>query len=178
MKFIKISWEQYEQDCIALAKKVSQSKVGINRMVVISRGGLVIGRIFSDLLNLPISHITISSYSDLKKKKDIRITEVPKKTFTDEKLLLLDEISDSGKTFERARSYFKKFPNCKTLTACLYIKPITKPLPDFWQEKYDGWVIFPYEVKETYDAFVKMFKSIEKAKEKMNQVGFENWEIN
>ena len=178
MNFIKISWEKYERDTFALTKKITGSKIKFDRMVIISRGGLVVGRIVSDLLNLPISHILISSYTDLQQQKDIRITEVPQKTFNNETLLLIDEISDSGRTFERAHSYFMKFNNCKTFTACLYIKPITKPLPRLWQEKFDGWVIFPYEVKETYDAFVKLFKSSEKARKKMIEVGFEEWEIN
>ena len=177
MKFIKISWEKYERDCIALAKKVKFANCRIDRLVVISRGGLVAGRILSDLLNLPISHIAISSYTDLKQKKDIRITEVPKKTFANENLLLVDEVSDTGKTFKRAVSYFKEFPNCKTSTAALYIKPHTTPLPNFWQERLDGWIIYPYEVKETTDAFLQLFKTKEKAEKKLLEVGFEEWEI-
>lgn len=177
MKFIKISWEKYERDCIALANKIRSSKLEIDKIVAISRGGLPAARIFSDLLDLPISHITIESYKDLKQKKQTRITEIPKKSFANKKLLLVDEIADSGKTFTRARGYYKQFKNCQIITLALYIKPITKPLPDLWHERFDGWVIFPYEIKETYYAFVKLFKSPQKASEKMLEVGFEEWEI-
>ena len=160
-----------------MAKKVKSSAWRVDKIVAISRGGLVVARIFSDLLNLPISHLTIESYQDLKQKKQTRITEIPKKSFVDQQLLLVDEVSDTGKTFKRALSYFKRFPNCKLMTLCLYIKPITKPLPDFWQERFDGWIIYPYEIKETYEALVKMYKSSQKAKEKMLEVGFEEWEL-
>lgn len=178
MKFIKISWEKYEKDCIALAKKIKLSKLKIDKIIAISRGGLPAARIFSDLLDLPISHITIESYKDLKQKKQTRITEIPNKSFDNKRLLLVDEIADSGKTFARASGYFKKFEDCKILTLALYIKPITKSVPDLWQERFDGWVIFPYEVKETYKAFVKIFKSPQKAKKKMIEVGFKEWELN
>jgi len=178
MNFCKISWQKYEKDCIALADKVKKAGVKIDYIVVISRGGLVAGRILADLLDVPVSHITISSYLDLKKQKNIKITEVPSRTFTEENILLVDEISDSGRTFVRATSYFQKFPKCKIYTLAIYIKPITKPLPDFYQEMIEGWVIFPYEIKETKDAFIKMFKNEKTATKKMLEVGFEEWEIN
>jgi len=177
MNFIKISWEKYQKNCIVLAKKIQNSRLKINRIVVISRGGLVAGRILSDLLKLPISHITVSSYTDLKQKKDIKITEVPKKIFSNEALLLVDEISDSGRTFKRASSYFLEFSHCKIYTLALYIKPKTQPKPDFYLDSINGWVIFPYEVKETCDAFIKIFRSSAKAKKKMLEIGFKDWEI-
>jgi len=178
MNFVKISWDKYEQDCIAFAKKVRAKELEFDRMVVISRGGLVAGRILSDLLDLPISHITICSYLDLKQQKNIKITEVPQTTYDNEKILLVDEVSDSGRTFVRALKYFKEFKNCKVTTFSLYIKPITHPLPDYYQELIDGWIIFPYEIKETKDAFIKLFKNEQTAKEKLREVGFKEWEIN
>ena len=177
MNFRKISWEKYEKDCLILAKKIKSTKLRFDKIVAISRGGLAAARIFSDLLELPISHITIESYKDLKQKKQTRITEIPKKSFDNKKLLLIDEIADSGKTFKRAVGYYKRFKNCDIYTLALYIKPITNPLPDFWQERFDGWIIFPYEIRETYHAFVKMFKSPQAAKKKMIEVGFKEWEI-
>jgi len=178
MKFIKISWKKYEKDCISLAKKIKRLDLQFDKIIAISRGGLPAARIFSDLLGLPVSHITIESYKDLNQQKQTQITEVPKKSFNKKRLLLVDEIADSGKTFTQALGFYKRFNNCKITTLALYIKPITKPLPDLWQERFDGWVIFPYEIRETYEAFVKMFKSSDQAKEKMIEVGFENWELN
>jgi len=178
MNFVKIFWEKYERDCIAFAKKIRAAGLKFDRMVVISRGGLVAGRILSDLLDLPISHIAICSYLDLKQQKDIKITEVPQTTYDNENILLVDEVSDSGRTFIRALKYFKEFNNCKVTTFSLYIKPITRPLPDYYQELIDGWIIFPYEVKETKDAFLKMFKTEEAARKKLLEVGFKEWEIN
>lgn len=177
MRFIKISWQRFEKDCVLLAKKIIQTKIHFDRIVVISRGGLVIGRLFSDLIPLPISHITISSYTDLKQNKDVKITEVPKTVFSRQRLLLVDEISDSGKTFIRARSYFQRFSGCQVTTACLYVKPMTKPLPDFWQKQLDGWVIFPYEVNETYRAFIKTFSNKQQAKRKLFETGVKEWEV-
>lgn len=175
MKFHKISWQQYEKDCLALAKKIKHIK--IDKIVAISRGGLVVARIFSDLISTPISHITIESYLDLKQQKHTLITETPSTNFNKQRILIVDEIADSGRTFKRAKSYFKNFQIKKIYTLALYVKSKTSPLPHFWSKKIDAWIIFPYELKETYDAFLKLFKSKEKAREKLLEVGFKEWEI-
>lgn len=176
MQFHKISWQQYERDCLKLAKKIKHIK--FDKIVAISRGGLVVARILSDLLTTPISHITIESYHSLKQKKSVAITEVPSANFNRQTLLLVDEIADSGRTFRRAVSYFKNLNVKNIFTLALYVKSKTFPLPNYWSKKIDAWIIFPYELKETYDAFLKLFKSKEKAREKLLEVGFKEWEIN
>lgn len=175
LRFVKISWQKFERDCLVLSKKLKDLK--IDKIVAISRGGLVAARIFSDLLEIAISHITIASYQNIEKLKEPVITEVPTKTFEDETILIVDEVSDSGKTFKRAFSYFKNFPVRKIYTLSLYIKSKTKFVPDFYQKKINAWIIFPYEVKETATAFKKMFKNKKKTKAKLLQLGFKKWEI-
>lgn len=175
MKFEKISWKTYEKDCISLAKKLKKQNIDI--IVAISRGGLVVARIFSDLLKLSVSHITVVSYQDLKQKKEIKITEAPSRLFNNHKILLVDEVSDSGKTFVRATNYFRIFKNCRITTLALYIKSHTNPQPDYWVKKIDKWIIYPYELNETYHAFLKESKTMKKAKQKLLEVGFEKWEV-
>lgn len=175
MKFYKVSWEEYEKCCLQLADKLKGMR--IDKIVAISRGGLVVARILSDLLNNPISHITIEAYQSLKQKKYVTITEVPSTNFNNQSILIVDEIADSGRTFRRALSYFKNFRVKKIMTLALYVKLRANPFPDFWSKKIDAWVIFPYEVRETYEAFLKLFKSKEKARDKLLEVGFKKWEI-
>lgn len=178
-KFHKISWEQFEKYCIELAKKVRSLPASekVDKIVAISRGGLVPARILSDLLSIPISHITISSYRDLQQKKETVIEEIPTRSFKGETILLVDEIADSGKTFKMAVSYFNQFPVKKIYCLSVVIKSHTKPLPEFWGQEIDAWVIFPYELNETYEAFLKLFGNNEEALIKLLEVGFEKWEV-
>lgn len=175
MKFAKISWERFEKDCIKLAKKVK--KLPIDRIVAIARGGLVAGRLFSDFLDLPVSGITIFSYKNMKQKKETKITETPSSSFENQTILIVDDVADSGKTFELAVKFFQQKKVKKTYTAAVYYKSHTKFLPDFTSRKIDKWIIYPYELKETFTSFVEMFGSPKKAKEKMKGVGFKNWEL-
>lgn len=175
MKFAKISWERFEKDCLALATKIIQRKLAIDRIVAIARGGLVMGRLFSDYLELPISGITIFSYKNMQQKKETKITETPTSSFKNQTILIVDDVADSGRTFQLAVNYFKKHQVKKIYTAALYYKSHTQFLPDFVDQKIDKWIIYPYETRETYKAFVEIFGK--KAKEKMLNVGFKPWQL-
>jgi hypoxanthine phosphoribosyltransferase len=177
MPFFKLSWEQFYKDCLFLGKKIQESKVKIDRLIAISRGGLIPARILSDFLKLPISNIVISSYTNLKQLKEPEIIEVSEIDLKDKSILIVDEVSDTGKTFVRALKYFQKKPVKNIITCAPYIKPKTKFFPNFYQKIIDAWIVFPYDLKETYEAFLKEEKDKEKAIEKMKKVGFSSFEL-
>jgi len=94
MNFYKVSWEELEEDCLQLAKKLKGYK--FDRILCISRGGLVWARMFSDLLdNLPISHLTIISYKTIHQQEDVKITELPTKDFKNEATAFLSVVDIS-----------------------------------------------------------------------------------
>lgn len=174
--FHKLSWTQLEKDCLALYPKIKT--LNIDCIVSISRGGTVVSRIISDLLGtLPISHITISSYHDLKKLDKPILTEESTHDFTGHTILLIDEVSDTGETFHVAVDYLLKKGVKKVYTLSPYIKPHTTFKPDFWTQSIDAWIIFPYDILETAEGFIKMYGSKEAAQQKLREVGFEKWEI-
>ena len=175
ISFRKLSWQDIERDCIALAQTIPADS--IDTIVAISRGGLVFARILSDLLKKPISHITITSYDDLQKTREPFIDETPSKMFRGESILIVDEICDTGKTFVRAKSYFENFPLRAIFTATPYLKPRATFIPNFWVKKIDGWIVFPYELRETAEAIQKMTGDREKTAERLKAIGLEEWEI-
>lgn len=177
MRFFKLSWEQFYKDCLFLGKKIQESKVKIDRLIAISRGGLIPARILSDFLKLPISNIVISSYTNLKQLKEPEIIEVSEIDLKDKSILIVDEVSDTGKTFIRALKYFQEKPVKNLLTCAPYIKPKTQFIPNFYQKIIDAWIVFPYDLRETYEAFLKEEKDKEKAIEKMKKVGFSSFEL-
>lgn len=174
MEFLKLSWEQLAQDSIALAKKLKGKK--FDEIICISRGGLVVARIFSDLLDLPIANIAITSYHDLKGEKEPRLTQPLPDTYKNEIVLLIDEVSDTGKTFLRALSYLHSLPIKKIYTLSPYIKSHTKYIPDFWQIQTDKWIIFPYEIMETKKALSKNISEKEAVK-KLQEIGYTDREL-
>lgn len=168
-KYLKISWQRYEREYIRLAKKLKGIK--ITRLVAISRGGLVGARILSDALSIPISHITIESYKDLKQEKKPVITELPSRLFHNETILIVDDVADSGKTFKKAIGYFNRFTGVKIYTLAMFIKPRTEFIPDFYAGRTNRWIIFPYEKQETVNTFFKMFKTKQRVLQELKIIG-------
>lgn len=172
MNFIPISWQQLQDDTVALAKKIEGRH--FDEIISISRGGMVVARILSDLLSLPVSHIAVMSYDNLQQVKEPVISQISPRKFNGEKILLIDELSDSGKTFQKALEYVKSLPVGEVLSAAPYYKKHTMYIPDFWVKELDGWIIFPYEIRETQSAFLKTFGE-EEAKKKMHELGLTDW---
>lgn len=148
-KFLIISWEKLHQTCFKIAKVFLNENIKINRIVAISRGGLVVARIFSDYLNLPISPFTMVAYTGMAKKKKPRLAEGLKANIKNEIILLIDEVADSGETFIEGLKYLKQFKPKKIYTLAPFMKTWTKFKPDFCQTKTDKWIIFPYDIRET-----------------------------
>jgi len=181
MNFFFISWQQLHQDCFKLSQRILKKNLHFDRIVCISRGGLVVTRIFSDFLDLPISNFTIVSYTS------VGITGIPKITdelsinIKNERILLIDEIVDHGTTLKKAITYLKKHSPKQITILAPYIKSWSQPKPSFWQVKSDKWVIFPYEVKETVDDLTKIFKKQGKTKTEINKIilnlGFDKKQI-
>lgn len=175
-KFHKLSWSQLEKDTISLFPKIKD--LGIDRIVSIAQGGTIVARIIDDLLGfIPTSHITISSYQDLKKLDAPIITEHPALDIADQTILLVDEISDTGATFQIAKEFLQRKQPKKIYTLAPYIKPHTQFEPDFFAHSVNEWVVFPYEIHETFAGMKKMFETQEAALSKMREIGFEDWEL-
>jgi len=177
MAFFKLSWVQFYKDCLYLGKKIKESKIKIDKLIAISRGGLVPARILSDFLTLPVSNIIISSYINLKQLKEPEIIEVTEVNLKSKSILIVDEVSDTGKTFIRTLNYFKKKSVKNIFTCAPYIKPRTRFVPNFYQRTINAWIVFPYDLRETYEALLKEEKNKEKAEEKLSKIGFKKWEI-
>ncbi len=177
MTFYKLSWTKFYKDCLLLGRKIKNFSEKIDRIIAISRGGLVPARILSDYLQAPISNIVISSYLNIKQIREPEIIEVADLDLRNQTILIVDEVSDTGKTFLRALKHFKNHPVKKIITASPYIKPKTSFFPDFYQKTIDAWIVFPYDARETYEAFFAQEKNKEKTLEKMLNIGFKRWEI-
>lgn len=175
LKFYKVTWSELEQDCIDLSKKIK--KIDFDRILCISRGGLVWARMFSDLLKLPVSHLTATSYTGIHEQKDVKITELPaQEHLENQTLLVVDEIADHGKTFKAISDHLKTVKIKKFYTLAPIIRTYTNPKPDFYLKVIDEWIVYPYELRETYEAFIKIFGK-EVAIKKMEEVGFSTSDI-
>ncbi len=150
MKFMKVSWDNIEEDCIILYDKIRKN-FKFDCIVAICRGGWIPARIISDLSGVKdVGNLRIESY-DVYNKNEARITQDISIDVKGKNVLLVDDIADTGDSLMLAKNYLiKKFPK-NLMTATLHYKVTSKIRPDFFAEETDAdtWIIYPWEKRET-----------------------------
>jgi hypoxanthine phosphoribosyltransferase len=151
MRFICPSWDWVYSQSITLAEKLLKRHGGdFDAIVGVSRGGLPLTRIMSDLLSVQNVMITrCEYYTDVGTtlRRPV-ITQKIQGDISRKKVLLVDDVADSGESLLVLRNYlFSKKPKEITL-ATLYIKPWAKTLPDYYVSKTSAWIVFPWELLE------------------------------
>lgn len=133
-----------------LADKIAAAHPGeIDQIISINRGGAVLSRLLSDAMEIDLGAFGLRSYTGVNQQKAIEVSQELNLTLAGKTVLLVDEICDTGVTFEAAVRYAQALRPAKILTATLYLKPQSIFQPDFFEVKTSKWVIFPYELRET-----------------------------
>ena len=156
-KKLIVSFNEYLDTVEKLAIDVNKSfKPTV--LVGIMRGGAQIIDILSRIFKLPTAYIVIQSYSgkgtEDKQGELIFAREISsiasKKDF--EKVLLVDDLSDTGLTLNKSIDWLKKYEPVKNYikdikTACLWKKKSSKFNPDYCPVMLDSdpWIVQPTE---------------------------------
>src|SRR3989344_4865770 len=175
--FLPLSWPDFCAQAFMLSKQIHASSRPLDLIVTIARGGLTLSQLLSDSLGLPIASFTIQSYKDLQQEKMPQITFGLGATLENKKVLLVDDVCDTGKTFERALTYLIELGAEKEqiTTAALHYKPHATYRPDFFVTETDKWVIYPYEVRETIAQLTKLWKeeiTMQEMQDRFSTFGF------
>ena len=145
------TWNQIYEMLLSQAQKIKTQNYKPDLIIAIARGGVVPSRILSDLLEIPnLSFIQIEFYTNINQTlqepnlKQTLITNV-----TGKKILLVDDISDTGKSLKLAKTYLQNQGAIEIKTATLYQKPQSISTSDFYEKQTTAWVVFPWDIKET-----------------------------
>lgn len=140
-----MSWNELEGLCLELEKKIKDSGKDkqIDLIVCVSRGGLFLGRILSEMLNKPLAVIS-ARYQGTKYTVDDKISALcPIKG----NILLVDDVmeevvNDIVKVIKKNKSV-----NSVTLACLFYRKQGKKFIPDYSVNEIhkEIWVTFPYQ---------------------------------
>ncbi|MEM2420182.1 MAG: phosphoribosyltransferase family protein, partial [Acidilobaceae archaeon] len=58
--------------------------------------------------------------------------------------LIVDDVSDTGRTLQLALDYIRHYSPKEIKTVTLYVKPWTNLIPDYYAEITDKWLVFPW----------------------------------
>ena len=100
MKKLWYKWDDMRRDVNTLCREIALDKFDPQVIVGLSRGGLTPGVMMSHWFQKPFKPIR-TSLRDFPEWEDY----LPRKT--DERVLIVDDICDSGETFEKIKSYIK-----------------------------------------------------------------------
>ena len=138
-KSFLVSWDQLHRDAKALAWRLSE--IGSwNKVVAITRGGLVPAAIVARELEIRlIDTICVSSY-DHQAQSDVKI--IKHASESGENVLLIDDLVDTGRTAKAVRKYITE-----AHFATVYVKPAGRPMVDTYvtEVSQDTWIFFPWD---------------------------------
>ena len=93
-------WDEMRRDVNTLCREITLDKFNPEVVVGISRGGLLPGVMMSHWLNIPFKPVK-AGLRDFPEWEDY----LPRKT--DERVLIVDDICDSGETFQKIKEHIK-----------------------------------------------------------------------
>ncbi len=145
----KISWENLDSLCDSLAVSIRTSKCKYDIMVAIARGGFVPARILSDRLSFRnLTSMSMVFYEYDKSHENPVITYFDPACVKGKNVLIVDDVSDSGKSLILAKKAILNAGAVSVLTATVHIKPGTQFIPDFYAASEAGWIEYPWEPRE------------------------------
>ena len=152
-----ISFKDYTQIVEKLAIQIHKNYQP-SVLIGIMRGAAPIIDILSRILKLPIAYIVIQSYSGKgveDKQGELMFSREMSSLAKNEdfsKVLLIDDLSDTGLTLNKSIEWLKDYDPIKNYiqeikTACLWKKKSSKFEPDFCPVKLnsDPWIVQPTE---------------------------------
>ncbi|HVB11578.1 MAG TPA: phosphoribosyltransferase family protein [Nitrososphaerales archaeon] len=151
MKFVAPSWDEIYIKSIHLAEKIrKRENTPFDCLLGVSRGGLVLTRILSDLLDIQyVSVIKSEYYSKLGVTHNRpRISKI-QEDLSGRSILLVDDVADTGESLVEIKKFLKSKKPKGVKVATLYIKPWSKVLPDYYVSNTDAWIVFPWELYES-----------------------------
>lgn len=145
------TWSQIYDMLLSQTQKIQNQNYKPEIIIAVAKGGLIPARTLTDLLEIQeLGYIHIEFYKDINKtrqeptlKQNLTIQVLGKKT------LLVDDIADTGRSLNLAKTYLQQQGACQIKTATLYKKPQSSTTPDFYEKQTASWVVFPWDTKET-----------------------------
>ncbi|MFO8016871.1 MAG: phosphoribosyltransferase family protein [Candidatus Woesearchaeota archaeon] len=149
-----LSWDEFSRLMSDLAESIKQdpdSGRGYDSIICINRGGLVAGRMLSDMLGLPLGVVSAGYYS--RGSQDAGEFVLDRKVSmtgsAGRRILLVDDIAGSGKTLLAVRQWLQEmYPDSTIHTAVMFQRPEKGFDVDYFARIEEDWIVFPYEANE------------------------------
>jgi len=156
-KNLWVSWGDYHLAIERLVRLVYESGWKFDQILCLARGGLRPGDVFSRVFKVPLSILSTSSYrkeaGTIQGELDIGQHITAAHGVISGKVLLIDDLADSGVTLKKVKEYLEKnFESIQEIrSAVIWYKACSAIRPDYYLEYLpdNPWIHQPFE---EYDA--------------------------
>lgn len=145
-----VSWDQAYQMTFYLFEKMVEEEYFPEIIVGIARGGWIPARLLADFYgNRRTANIKIEFYDNTSRSIDGPIiTQEISENVEGKKVLIVDDVADSGKSLEAAIKHIKLMNPKEIKCATLYYKKHSIVLPDYFINETEAWIVYPWEYGE------------------------------
>lgn len=149
-----VDWDAYHRAIEQLATIVHESGYVFDQALCLARGGLRVGDVFSRLFRVPLAILSTSSYREaagtVRGELDIAHGITSTAGPLAGRILLIDDLVDSGVTLERVQSHLAAhFPAVTEVrSAVIWYKACSVMRPDYYVDYLpdNPWIHQPFEI--------------------------------
>ncbi len=153
MQDLHVTWDEYHRMIEQLTLQIYESNYRFDSILCLARGGLRVGDVISRIYDLPLAILAARSYREAAgtQQGELDIAEFITTTGAEieGKLLLVDDLVDSGVTLTRVVEHVKRrFAAVTELrSAVLWVKAIATFRPDYCVQFLPSspWIHQPFE---------------------------------
>lgn len=142
-----LNWQQFGEGSRELAITIHESGFVPDVVVAIARGGLLLAGALAYALDVKsCGALNAEFYTGIDERLDEPIILAPyldEVSLSGKKVLLVDDVSDSGRTLKMVLGLITA-AGADVRTTCLYSKSHTVLEPDFTWKSTDLWIMFPW----------------------------------
>jgi hypoxanthine phosphoribosyltransferase len=177
------NWNYIYDLCRDLSSSVVESGYEPDVIVALARGGWFAGRMvcdflgISDLISLKVEHYV--GTARLADECRVRYP-IAAEMVTDKRVLIVDDIADTGKSLQQASDYVKEFKPADCRTGVLQLLFTSETTPDYFAEFLEDWmwVVYPWNfIEDMIDLITKLMAKEKKEvwNEKSIKAGLNHW---
>jgi uncharacterized protein len=157
-KNLYVSWDEYHLLIERLALKIDACGWQFDQILCLARGGMRPGDILSRVFNKPLAIMSTSSYraqaGSLQSRLDLAECITLPQGGLSGRVLLVDDLADSGITLHAVVERLKERPAVTELrSAVIWCKEQSSYIPDFYVEflQTSPWIHQPFEEYDHLD---------------------------
>jgi hypoxanthine phosphoribosyltransferase len=149
---LELTWDNVDFLLDCLSDELKRKSTKYDTIIALGRGGLIPAATLSYKLGiLNLHNLGISTREDQGKYKETIVYQKPNKISKDSKILVIDDINDSGRTFTAVKSILLSEYDIDD-TNVLYVSLVQREGTEFFKNTISGnilhtsrWLVFPWD---------------------------------